>query len=857
MKEFAGILLILSCAGMAEGQSTVGISFNFNGLSNIVGNMDVPQPKGLGTLAPFGSSTSIDNLFGGAPGDTFTFTLANGNTITSTVVLGGHQGFSEPVTGTITGGTGLFTGATGTYQATFTFVNPGQWNFTGTGSITVPNNPAGVTVLPDSLTFAPEAGASLSQPLILTNSGISPAQFSASASTTTGGNWLSISAASGTVMPLGSSSISVTVNTAGLQAGLYQGQVSLSLGVGTLPIPIPIQLIAGGKGGIIQLSQTGLSFTESPGGPAPSVQPITVFNSGVGDLTGLTATSSVTGSGPSWLTTTLSPPQSGSRQTSIAVSVSPSQLSTGNYYGRIDFALPGAANSPQSVAVVLQVLDGPAPDVLPGVINLLVDGTNGQTPYAAPPPQTITLKNPGTQPMTFTATAAYVVVGGTSTSVASWLQVTPASGTLGAGSSATLQVSMAPGCASALGCNLQEAPDGIINVALASGAATWNLGVPVNFAFEWPQSFQPGAAGTGPPPGVNARDRTVKHATTLAACALIDVFGGFISLPVGFQSTVGLPTPLLVSILDSCGDPMDTGTVVASFSSGDPSLPLIAIGNGEWSGTWTPHGSGVETITVQAVEPSGIFGAFSVSGTVAANNLTPIIGYGGVASAAGSPHVIAPGEFIAIYGLNLGATASSPTPLESTLGGTQVLIGGQPIPLDYVSKDQIDAIVPFNMTPDSIGQVIVLSGNAYSQPVAVTLGAAQPVVFSQDQSGTGPGAILVQPAGKSSTALNTESNPAHIGDALLIFCTGLGTVSPAVPAGTIAPSSNLANTDNPVAVTVGGIATPTLFAGLAPGFVGLYQVNVRVPSGVAPSSEVPVVLTAAGASSPAVTIAVK
>jgi len=62
---------------------------------------------------------------------------------------------------------------------------------------------------------------------------------------------------------------------------------------------------------------------------------------------------------------------------------------------------------------------------------------------------------------------------------------------------------------------------------------------------------------------------------------------------------------------------------------------------------------------------------------------------------------------------------------------------------------------------------------------------------------------------------------------------------------------------NAVTATIGGFASHVFFAGLAPGFVGMYQVNVTVPSGITPGNQVPVVLTAAGQRSNAPTIAVK
>jgi uncharacterized protein (TIGR03437 family) len=340
----------------------------------------------------------------------------------------------------------------------------------------------------------------------------------------------------------------------------------------------------------------------------------------------------------------------------------------------------------------------------------------------------------------------------------------------------------------------------------------------------------------------------------VAKCVPSQVNGVFTSQPSGFQATVGLPVPIEVEILDSCAQTMNTGTVVATFSNGDPPVALTPIGGGLWDGTWTPQSAATQAvITVQAAESDTVAGMLQLTGAVAASTATPII----VAGASGAP-TIAPGAFISIYGLNLsGATYVTPsTPYPTLLGGTQVLLGGRPMPLYFTSKQQINAIVPYDLTPNSAQQVIVQTGLAYSQPETVSVGAAQPGVFTQNQSGTGAGDIVGQkPSGMA--AVNTPANPASAGDFLLIFCTGLGTVSPPVATGAAAPMSPLSWTDNKVTVTVGGKDAQYLFAGLAPGWVGLYQVNVIVPAGIAPAPNVPLVVTAAGAASWPVTVAIQ
>jgi len=117
----------------------------------------------------------------------------------------------------------------------------------------------------------------------------------------------------------------------------------------------------------------------------------------------------------------------------------------------------------------------------------------------------------------------------------------------------------------------------------------------------------------------------------------------------------------------------------------------------------------------------------------------------------------------------------------------------------------------------------------------------------------GPGAIQ-----DSAYNLVDSSNPAIPGKYILIYCTGLGAVSANQPAtGAAASLTELAPTANQATVTIGGVTENAYFSGLAPGFVGLYQVNALVPAGVAAGSAVPLTISVGGATSNTVTIAVQ
>lgn len=95
------------------------------------------------------------------------------------------------------------------------------------------------------------------------------------------------------------------------------------------------------------------------------------------------------------------------------------------------------------------------------------------------------------------------------------------------------------------------------------------------------------------------------------------------------------------------------------------------------------------------------------------------------------------------------------------------------------------------------------------------------------------------------------------GNFISIFCTGLGALTTAPPAnGTLTPTGTLFTTSSTTSASIGGIVVTPSFAGLAPGFAGLYQVDAQVPTNVTVGNAVPVFLTVGGVSSNTVTIAI-
>jgi uncharacterized protein (TIGR03437 family) len=173
-----------------------------------------------------------------------------------------------------------------------------------------------------------------------------------------------------------------------------------------------------------------------------------------------------------------------------------------------------------------------------------------------------------------------------------------------------------------------------------------------------------------------------------------------------------------------------------------------------------------------------------------------------------------------------------------------------PAPLFYVSPTQINAQVPFSLAPGTV-VMEVKRGSSTAVRQTITLAPTSPGIFSTNQQGTGPGAIL-----RDDYRLVSESAPAHAGDIVSIFCTGLGALKFNVPDGSPAPNPP-AETVLAPEVRVGDVPATVTFSGLAPGFVGLYQVNIQIPSNVPKGTAVPVILTGGGVSSNTVTIAIQ
>jgi uncharacterized protein (TIGR03437 family) len=155
-------------------------------------------------------------------------------------------------------------------------------------------------------------------------------------------------------------------------------------------------------------------------------------------------------------------------------------------------------------------------------------------------------------------------------------------------------------------------------------------------------------------------------------------------------------------------------------------------------------------------------------------------------------------------------------------------------------------------------------GGAASTPTTVNLAPFSPGIFTTSSSGSGQGAILIANttllAAAQGSVPGWESRPATRGqDIVSIFCTGLGDVTNRPATGAAAPSEPLSYTLAQPTVMFGGVpvaASDVSFSGLAPSFVGLYQVNAKVPANAPTGDAVPVVINIGGINSNTATVAV-
>ena len=233
---------------------------------------------------------------------------------------------------------------------------------------------------------------------------------------------------------------------------------------------------------------------------------------------------------------------------------------------------------------------------------------------------------------------------------------------------------------------------------------------------------------------------------------------------------------------------------------------------------------------------------------------SPAVAAGGVANAASlKGGAVAPGSMATVYGSFGWMTAgqAAAVPLPSAIDGLAIQIGNLAAPMFYASSGQANVQIPWEAAQGTVGVRASLNGAVGSaQGMQVTPYA--PGIFTANGSGSGQGVIA-----DSAYKMVDAGNPAAAGTVIQIYCTGLGLVSNQPATGAAASTTAVSPTVTTPTVTIGSVAAEVLFSGLVPGTVGEYQINAKVPAGVAAGPAVPVIVTIGGAASNTVTMAVK
>ena len=724
----------------------------------------------------------------------------------------------------------------GFYQGSVTFAVAQATNspVTVPVTLTITDEPPALAVAPDRLAFSTMQGSNPPpQVLGISNAGGGTLDWTADvflpASAGAAGPFpqINLSATAG----IGATPVRVSVDASGVGPGSYQAAIfvrTTSAPFASRVIPVLVQVTPAIA--VLRTSQSGLIFEAVAGSGALPSRDFSIANAGSGDMMWMVEIRSI--SGGNWLT--VSPTDgistAGQAPPSVSFNADATGLAAGSYNAIVRIRAPGAANSPQFVHAVLNVL--PAGSTAPLQLSpsgLLFLANAGGAPPAA---QQVRVFAGGDAAVNFSASTTAIDDEG-------WLRVSPSNGTASATTPGQLSVRVDP---SALATGAYR---GLVNVALSDGSTR---SVNVLLVVAPPGTF--GTSGTPPSGALTAKlepPRPTQESCTPSKLAMVHT-----GLVGNFASPVGWPVPLVVQVTDDCGTEQANAAVITTFSSGDPAVVMTNLKNGLYSGTWTPaSAASVVTITSTAVAIGLEQATTQISGAIGANAVPQVFSGGAVHAASfsnGAP--LPPGSIFSIFGTNLAADQffAQDVPLPKELGGLSATLGNFDVPLFFTSGGQVNAQVPFDLPPDSSSQLVVKVGEAFTVPETINLSAVQPGIFTVNQSGSGPGAIL-----DANFALVSSSNPVRAGDVIQIFCTGLGATSPPVSSGELSPSSPPATVVTPVTATVDGLDAPVSFGGLAPGFVGLYQVNVQIPAGVS-SGEIELVLTQQGVASNTVTI---
>lgn len=663
--------------------------------------------------------------------------------------------------------------------------------------------PATLSVAPTSLVFGARLASPqrIEQTVLITKAGSGESVLIAAARQGSS-SWLeSVTLSKSSVDNAQPTLLKVVVNSQGQAAGTYLDAVRVTSPLGT--IDIPVTLVVSRQGPVLFLNKTGLRFETRQGQGSSLTGNVGVRN--LGDAGSVLNWSARVLSGASLVNLTppsgVSVPGAGSN---LAVTVSPTGTNTlGPNYALIEVSDPNALNSPQYISVVIDVAPAASPTIpQPSPAGFYFTGVQGG---AQPEPQVLRVNVSRMDSANFTATARTLTGG-------NWLNVSPASGVASTSNPGRIDiqastVGLAPGVYR-----------GTVDVNVESTVRSTKITLLVQAP---PAAAIRAAAGCTPTQAV-----------------IVET-----SLIANFFIPLAFPANLTARMFDDCGDPRGDGSVVATFSNGDAPLSLAPDSRaGDYSATWVPGLAAAQAaVTLTAAIPGLRLDTLVIGGAVGVNATPPpVIAPGGILHnlnpIVGAP--LAPGTVTQIFGDNFAAAPASASalPLPLALQAVEVIMGPRSAPLFFASKTQLNVQIPPELPPRPVASLVVVNG-VPSVPEMVNLAPVMPgtVAFPD-------GRLVAQHA---DFTLVTPENPARPGEALILYLVGMGATTPPVAAAVPSPGNPPATVNVQPEVTVGGRPAEILFAGLTPGGVGLYQINLRVPPD-APSGLAEVVIAQGG-----------
>jgi uncharacterized protein (TIGR03437 family) len=642
-------------------------------------------------------------------------------------------------------------------------------------------------------------------------------------------NMLAISAFSNTpwisIGGTAASQVSVLVDQTGLGTGVYSGSITVTqAGAANSPLTVPVVLVVNGGGsggsttGTFGFSPSSIAFS-SVGGTTPAATNLYVTSASGTNTAFIGDIRYASGSNPTnWLSVNQALGNfSGTTPVYLSVAAVPTGLAAGTYYGFLDIAA-NTTSASQTINVTLTVsATGSTGNVTVTPTSLSFAALTG----ASPANQTLSVSSAsGSAGVSFTVVA-------TTNNGGNWLSTNVGTGATPL-NPLTVIVNSSSLLVGTYSGNIQISPNGgqpvNVPVSLSITAAAGVSATPTSLTFTYrngdiapaAQPLSVIAGGGGTSLGFTVTTTTASGGNWLVATPAIGNTPNSVSVSINTANITGVGNY--------------TGTVLVAGASGAVGSTIVSV---------------------------------SLSVTAPLPTVTAVTNAGSYASGS-----ISPGEIITLFSPKdgsrpigpatpVGLTLDSTGKVATTLGGTQVLINGTPCPITFASALQVNAVVPYEVKGFVNATVLVNFLGQRSNGVTVSVATTVPGLFTQNASGTGPGAIQ-----NSNITTNSPGNPAARGDVVVVYLTGEGETSPSGVTGkvtTVASAPPLTPAPLlPVSVTIGGQPAQWTFAGEAPSLVsGVLQVNVVVPTNIAPGDQSIVVSVGGNQSQQGVTVSVK